>query len=203
MDQVKIGAFIAECRKKHNLTQAELADKLNITDRAVSKWETGRSIPDAQIMLDLCEILQISVNELLSGEVLEMKEYNAQYEAKLLELVKEKQEADKKILKMEIFVGISSSLFLLIGILIAALVSSLANWQRILIIVAALVISTGGFLVALRLEQVGGYYECPECGHHYVPTFAKMLFAQHLGRTRKMKCPNCGKKAWQKKVLEK
>lgn len=69
MDQVKIGKFIAECRKKNQLTQVQLAEKLNITDRAVSKWERGKSMPDSSIMLELCKILKISVNDLLSGEV--------------------------------------------------------------------------------------------------------------------------------------
>ena len=73
MDQTKIGKFIAECRKKKKLTQMELAEKLNITDRAVSKWENGRAMPDSSIMLELCNLLGITVNELLSGEVIEKK----------------------------------------------------------------------------------------------------------------------------------
>ena len=76
MNQIKIGKFIAECRKKNNLTQAQLAEKLNITDRAISKWENGKAMPDSSIMLELCEILKISVNELLSGEVIKMDTYN-------------------------------------------------------------------------------------------------------------------------------
>ena len=76
MDQIKIGKFIAECRKKNGLTQIQLAEKLGITDRAVSKWENGKSLPDSSIMLDLCEILKISVNDLLSGEVVSMDNYD-------------------------------------------------------------------------------------------------------------------------------
>ena len=68
MNQETIGKFIATCRKEKGLTQAQLAEKLNITNRAVSKWETGKSIPDAAIMLDLCKILGISVNERLGGK---------------------------------------------------------------------------------------------------------------------------------------
>ena len=66
MNQIKIGKFIAECRKKQNLTQSQLAEKLGITDRAISKWENGRAMPDSSLMLDLCSILNISVNDLLS-----------------------------------------------------------------------------------------------------------------------------------------
>ena len=68
MDQVKIGKFIVKCRKEKNMTQAELAEKLNITDRAISKWETAKGMPDSSIMLDLCNELNITVNELLSGD---------------------------------------------------------------------------------------------------------------------------------------
>ena len=88
MDQVKIGMFISMCRKKQNLTQAELAEKLGITARAISKWETGRSLPDASLMLDLCDILNISVNDLLSGEKVKMNEINNKQEQMILEIVK-------------------------------------------------------------------------------------------------------------------
>ena len=80
MDQIKIGKFIASCRKGVGLTQMQLAEKLNVTDRAVSKWETGKSLPDSSIMLELCEILKITVNDLLSGEVVTMENYNKQLE---------------------------------------------------------------------------------------------------------------------------
>ena len=94
MDQIKIGRFIAERRKMKDFTQSQLAEKLGITDRAVSKWETGRSLPDSSIMLELCEILEITVNDLLCGEVVSMTEYNKEMEKKMLELVKEKEKAD-------------------------------------------------------------------------------------------------------------
>ena len=72
MDQIKIGRFIAVRRKRANLTQLQLADRLGITDKAVSKWERGITMPDTSIMLELCDILGISVNELLSGEKINM-----------------------------------------------------------------------------------------------------------------------------------
>lgn len=108
MDQIKIGKFIAECRKKNNLTQMQLAEKLNITDRAISKWENGKGMPDSSIMLDLCSELQISVNELLSGEVLEVNNYNEKLEQNLIDIVRQKEESDKKILTMEIAMGVAS-----------------------------------------------------------------------------------------------
>ena len=88
MDQFKIGKFIAVCRKKENLTQAQLAEKLSITDRAVSKWETGKAMPDSSIMLELCRVLKITVNDLLSGEVVVMDNYNNELENNLLEMIK-------------------------------------------------------------------------------------------------------------------
>ena len=101
MNQAKIGKFIAQRRKKLGLTQMQLADRLNITDRAVSKWETGRALPDSAIMLELCALLEITVNDLLSGEVIVMDNYNKEMENKLLELVKEKEQKDKQLLTLE------------------------------------------------------------------------------------------------------
>ena len=75
MNQDKIGKFIASARKKQKLTQEQLAEKLNITSKAVSKWECGKSLPDASIMLDLCNILKIDVNELLMGKKLNKDGY--------------------------------------------------------------------------------------------------------------------------------
>ena len=89
MNQIKIGRFIAERRKKANLTQMQLADKLGITDKAVSKWERGVAMPDTSIMLELCELLDISVNELLSGEKMDMEIKYQQNEQLLLDLAKE------------------------------------------------------------------------------------------------------------------
>ena len=88
MNQTEIGKFIAKCRKDQNLTQAQLAEKLNITDRSVSKWETGKSMPDSSIMLELCEILGISVNELLRGEAVDMEHFEKNAEENLIALKK-------------------------------------------------------------------------------------------------------------------
>ena len=120
MDQIKIGKFIAECRKNNNLTQMQLAEKLNITDRAISKWENGKAMPDSSIMLDLCNELQISVNELLSGEVIKMDNYNEKLELNLLDMVKQKEQSDKKMLSLEIVIGYISSITFLVLIFVAS-----------------------------------------------------------------------------------
>lgn len=202
MDQIKIGKFIAERRRKANLTQMQLAEKLNITDRAVSKWETGKSLPDSSIMLDLCSLLGISVNDLLSGEVVAMENYNKELENNLIEMIKEKEKSDKRLLAIELVVGFFSIIILFIPIFVAAFFQ-MEDWLRVVILFSGFIPAIIGFSFALKIEQVAGYYECKECGHRYVPTYKAVNLAMHMGRTRYMKCPKCNKKSWQKKVLTK
>ncbi len=200
MNQIKIGKFIAECRKRANLTQMQLAEKLNITDRAISKWENGKSLPDSSIMLELCDVLGITVNDLLSGEVVTMDNYNKELEKNLLEAVKEKEQADKRLLAVEVFIGITATVVLFVLIFVAAFVQ-METWVRIFLIVLGFALFLAGCFYALRIEQVAGYYQCKECGHRYVPTYKAVNLAPHMSRTRYMRCPQCGKKSWQKKVL--
>ena len=202
MDQVKIGKFIADCRKRVNLTQMQLAEKLGITDRAISKWETGKALPDSSIMLELCSILGITVNDLLSGEVVTMDNYNKNLENNLLEMVKQKEEADKKLLALELVIGILSCDVIFVPIIIGALLP-MEDWLRIVLVFSGIIPGFIGFSCALRIEQVAGYYECQHCKHRYVPTYKAVNLAMHMGRIRYMRCPECGKKSWQKKVLTK
>ena len=97
MNQEKIGKFIAKCRKENGYTQATLAEKLGITDRAISKWENGKSMPDASIMLELCELLKINVNELLTGEHIIMDNYKEVAEKNLVEMKTQEEKANKKV----------------------------------------------------------------------------------------------------------
>ena len=107
MDQIKIGKFIGEQRKVHNLTQSELSEKLGITDRAISKWERGICLPDAGLMLDLCKILEISVNELLTGEKISMENNTEIMEKNLIALAKKNEQANKMLLQVEwILIGL-------------------------------------------------------------------------------------------------
>ena len=202
MDQIKIGKFIAERRKKNNLTQMQLAEKLNITDRAISKWENGKAMPDSSIMLELCNELKISVNELLSGEMIEMNNYNEIVEKNLLDMVKQKEESDKRLLSMEIVIGVLSIIILLSSTFVASFFE-MENWIRILLIVGGFIPAIIGMLFGLKIEQTAGYYECAKCNHKYVPTYSSVLWAMHINRTRYMKCPNCNKRSWQKKVISK
>lgn len=134
MEQAKVGKFIAKCRKNKNMTQAELAEKLNITDRAISKWETGKGMPDSSIMLELCNELDISVNELLSGEVIKMENYNQKAEENLLEMKKQKEETDKEILRLELVIGYISTIAFLTLVFLASFVQ-MHSVIRILLIV--------------------------------------------------------------------
>lgn len=202
MEQAKIGRFIAACRKQNNLTQIQLAEKLNITDRAVSKWETGKAMPDSSIMLDLCRVLHISVNDLLHGEVVIMEDYKKQTEQLLLELAKQKEESDRRLFSLEILIGVFS-IIILFGFCFVAAYVQMANWLRICLAVGSFVIAMIGILYALKIEQTAGFYECRACHHRYVPTFSSVLWAMHINRTRFMRCPKCGKWTWNKKTLRK
>ena len=202
MDQIKIGAFIAERRKIKNLTQAQLAEKMNVTDRAVSKWERGRCLPDSAIMLDLCHELGISVNDLLYGEVITMENTNEKYEKQLLELVKQKEEADKRLLLVEIIIGIFA-IAVMLGLCVIAAYAPIEDWLRITLIIIGFVPVLVLTPFMLKIEQTAGYYECKECHHKYIPAYKSVFVSMHMGRTRYMKCPHCGKRSWQKKVISK
>ena len=202
MDQMKIGKFIACCRKEKNLTQMQLAEILNISDRAVSKWENGKSLPDSSIMLTLCKELGITVNDLLSGEVVTMDNYNQELENKVLELIKEKEKSDKHLLSLEVVIGILSVIILFVPIIVGAYLS-IEEWKRVLIAFSGFIPALVGLSFAMKIEQVAGYYECQCCKHKYVPELKKMYLAPHMGRTRHMRCPKCGQKSWQKKTISK
>ena len=202
MDQIKIGKFIASCRKEQGMTQAVLAEKLGISDRAVSKWETGKSMPDSGIVLELCGLLGINVNELLSGEKIMTESYDRHAEENLLAMKKEVEEKNRLLLRAEIWIGAPATFFGLIMCAVAAYADLPAGVRALLIAAALVMIFTVAF-VAVGIEQKAGYYECQVCHHRHVPTYWQTNLAMHIGRTRYMKCPECGKRSWQKKVLSK
>ena len=134
MNQIKIGKFIADCRKKVNLTQMQLAEKLGITDKAVSKWERGIAMPDTSIMLELCDILHISVNELLSGEKISMENNNQKNEELMLAMAKELEQKNKTVWSsMWIIMGFSMAA-LFAGIFAAAFLIPEGVWQLVTIL---------------------------------------------------------------------
>ena len=191
MNQVKIGKFIASKRKEQGLTQLQLAEKLCITDRAVSKWETGKSLPDASLMPDL-----------LCGEVVSVENYNEKAEKALLEMVKKEEKQNKKLMMYEKVIGFGSTISFLIQVLVAVFFVKNTTAQ-ILLFILAFAFLIIGVSFALKIEAETGYYECQKCHNKYVPKYSSVYFAMHLGTTRYMKCPKCGKRSWQKKVMSK
>ena len=201
MNQVKIGKFIAEQRHAVNLTQAGLAEKLGITDKAVSKWERGISLPDSALMLELCEILGISVNELLSGEKFIMENENSKNEQLLLDMAKEMERKNRTIWHAMWAIMTVSIIGLIGGLAIIAFFMQEGPWMLVAIVSLCVIFLIPCFY-ALKLEVSVGAYRCKKCGHEIVPTYAEALNAMHAGTTRYLKCPKCGKRTWCKKVVK-
>ena len=202
MNQIKIGRFIAERRKNANLTQMQLAEKLGITDKAISKWERGIAMPDTSIMLELCDILGINVNELLCGEKIEMNNNDQKNEQVLLDMAKEIEKKNKTVWKSMWVIIIISIAGLIGGIAVAAFLIPEGIWQLITILGVCVLFLIPCFY-SLKLEVSVGAYKCKNCGYEIVPTYMQALNAMHFGTTRFLKCPECGKRTWCKKVLKK
>ena len=202
MDQLKIGKFIAECRKQKNLTQMQLAEKLGITDKAISKWERSIAMPDTSIMLELCDILGISVNELLSGEKISMENNNQKNEQLLLDMAKELEKKNKTIWNAMWVIMTVSILGLIGGLAIIAFFMPEGPWMLVAILSLCVVFLIPCFY-ALKLEVSVGAYKCKNCGYEIVPTYKQALNAMHRGTTRYLKCPKCKKRTWCKKVIKK
>lgn len=115
---------------------------------------------------------------------------------------KQKENADKLLLIAECFLGYIATAFLFAIIFVVSFVP-MADWLIAVLILISLVQTVISFCFCLKIEQVAGYYECDHCNHKYVPTYKKISLSPHYGRTRYMKCPNCGEKSWQKKVVNK
>ena len=202
MDQLKIGKFIADCRKRKNLTQMQLAEKIGINDKAVSKWERGVAMPDTSIMLELCDILGINVNELLSGEKIIMENNNQKNEQLLLDMAKELEKKNKTIWSSMWAIMIISITVLIAGIFIAAFLIPEGVWQLVTILGSCVVFLIPCFY-ALKLEVSVGAYKCQNCGYEFVPTYKEAMTAMHRGFTRYLLCPKCNKRTWCKKVIKK
>ncbi|MBQ3016269.1 MAG: helix-turn-helix domain-containing protein [Clostridia bacterium] len=202
MDQIKIGKFIAERRKSVNLTQMQLAEMLNITDRAISKWECGKAMPDSAIMLDLCGILKITVNDLLSGEKINMENNDQKNEQLLLDMAKELEKKNKTIWNAMWTIMAVSIIGLIGGLAIIAFFMPEGPWMLVAILSLCVFFMIPCFY-ALKLEVSVGAYKCKNCGYEIVPTYMQALNALHRGTTRYLKCPKCNKRTWCKKILKK
>ena len=159
-------------------------------------------MPDSSIMLELCEMLEITVNDLLSGEVVVMEKYNKELENNLLEIVKEKERADRRLLRIETVMGIVS-IALMLALCVFAAYAPIEDWIRIALIIIGFVPVLVLTPFMIRIEQIAGYYECKKCGHRHIPKYSSVFASMHRGRTRYMKCPKCHERSWQKKVISK
>ena len=176
MDQIKTGKFIADERKKKGYTQRQLAEQLGISDKTISKWERGNGFPEISLLLPLCNELDLSVNELLTGERISETEYREKAEENMVNLVKEAQESKKKII-------------------LSGMVSALV------IIAATPMFVVAGIAIACILDRDAGAYECPECKTRFVPEMGAYVMGAHTLTRRKLVCPHCGAHRYCKKVL--
>ncbi len=200
MDLAITGKFIQERRKAKNLTQAELAERLNVSEKTISKWECGKGFPDTSLMLPLCKALDISANELLCGKLLaDGEEYKKQADDNLLALKKKQERTTKWLLVSEWFILGFAIAFYLACVSVAAYVDMATGW-RIALIAGSFLAILPALVFCIFIETRAGYYQCAHCGHKYVPSFKQTFGAMHMGRTRYMKCPCCQKKSWQKKT---
>ena len=201
MDQIKIGKFIAECRKKKNLTQAQLAEKLNITDRAISKWETGKAMPDSDIMLDLCYILGVNANELLCGEMIDMEQKDEQLNDLIFQMAKNEERYHKR-LRHSAYVIIAISLEALICLMtLISLLIPECGFQYFLIIVSVILFIIP-CIIALKFMVETGYYECKNCQNMFVPNYKGIALLMQTPTRRLLKCTKCGKWTWCKKITK-
>ena len=200
MDYNKIGKFIMSERKAKKLTQSKLAEKLFVSEKTISKWENGNGIPDTNTLPKLCEILGVSLDELLNGErnVIENKQKNEQL---LLNMAKELEQKNKIIWKSMWVIMTISIIALLVGVSLTAFFIPKGIWQLISVLILCVVFLIPCFY-ALKLEVSVGAYRCKNCGCEIVPTYSQALNAMHRGTTRYLKCPNCKKRSWCKKVIK-
>ncbi|MBR1811202.1 MAG: helix-turn-helix transcriptional regulator [Clostridia bacterium] len=201
MDQMKTGKFIARMRKAQGYTQRQLADMLGISDKTVSKWETGNGLPEVSCMLPLCDALRINVNELLTGERLTDADYKNKAEENMMDLIKEKAE-NKKKMRLTVVTGVIATVaFLTLIIVVAVYTDVISAPIKVLLVGIACAIFAAGIYVAMQGERTIGYYQCRNCGELFVPSFAAYTMGAHMLTTRRLKCPHCKKTTWCKKVL--
>lgn len=201
MDQIKIGGFIAEERKRKGYTQKILSEKLGISDKTISKWERGNGFPEVSLLIPLCSELDITVNELLSGERVSEEQYRKKAEENMVNLVKEAQENKKKII-LSVMVGILTILAAVPLFMVAGMFD-MRTGVRITFISIGIVVMIIGIAVACIMDREAGAFECPECHERFIPDMKSYIMAAHTLTKRKLICPKCGAHRYCKKVLTK
>ena len=142
MNQIQIGRFIAASRKTQGLTQRQLADKLGISDKTVSKWERGKGLPEVGLMLPLCASLGITVNDLLSGERVSDANYQKKAEKNMMDLMKENEE-NKRWMLLSVICAVITVIAVCALVVIASLLEMPVIVRVALLIFAAAVAATG------------------------------------------------------------
>ena len=191
MDQIRIGKFIAESRRSKGLTQRQLADALAISDKTVSKWETGRGLPEVSLMLPLCGALGITVNDLLSGERISAADYQKRAEGNMMNLIRENEE-NRRRMALSVVIGAITVVAVCALVTIAALVE-LPAAARVTVIVFTLAVGAAGIAAAAVLDSSAGYFECPYCRELFVPGMKEYVKSYHTLTKRRLTCPKCGK----------
>lgn len=201
MELDKIGKFIAEERKSKNYTQKQLADILNVSDRTISKWECGKGFPEVALLLPLCNELEITVNELLTGERLDNENYMEKAERNMVGFVKEKEE-NKIKMQLIVLMGIISIISFITLLVIVCIYTEVISMpvKGVLILIACTIFAIG-IIAMMEGGRTIGYYRCSCCGGTFVPEFINFVTGMNVVAKRRMKCPHCGKRNWCKKVL--
>lgn len=191
MDQIKIGKFIAKTRKEQNMTQRQLADALSISDKTISKWECGKGLPEVSLMLPLCETLQITVNDLLTGTRVSKVDFQKKAEENMMNLMKENEE-NKKRMTFSVICAVVTIIAVCSLVVIASYIE-MPTIARIALIVFAIVTAAVGMGAAAMLEVKAGYFECPYCKALFVPTMGEYVKGYHTFTKRRLTCHECGK----------
>lgn len=151
MDQEKIGRFIANCRKQRKMTQSELGEKLGVTEKSVSNWENGRNMPDLSLFKPLCNELNITLNDLLSGEKVTEKEYREKLEENIINTI---DYTNKKLENRNNFIGLILITFgILISVSAIAIFPSESSWGSIYSVFGAIVSLIGVSRFTKRLTH--------------------------------------------------
>ena len=191
MDQIRIGRFIAEARKTKNLTQRQLADALSISNKTISKWECGKGLPEVSLMLPLCAALDITVNDLLSGERVSPADYQTKAEGNMMDLIKENEENRRRMLESVIVVSIT--VIAVSALIIIASYLNLPTAVRVIVVAFSIAVAVAGIAAAAMLDRQAGYFECPYCKELFVPSMGEYIKSYHTFSKRRLTCPKCGK----------
>ena len=175
MDQEKIGKFIAKCRKQRKMTQAELGEKLVVTEKSISNWENGRNMPDLSLFKPLCNELNITINELLSGEKIGMDKYQEKFEENIVNTI---DYSTKRINKYSKFISLSLIVFgLFISLSAIMIFPSESSWGSIYSLFGIIVFMIG---IARVINVVKWYIKLLLIIMIFVGAMIILLFTDYL-----------------------